>query len=108
MIPKNAANVKTHTSVGKARHEVDKGAIVWRLKKVYGNKDMKLKCEVPLIPIKEPVPWTRAPINMEFSIPMFTASGIRVRYFQVVEKANYKPLKWIRYVTKGGDFQFRI
>src|SRR5690606_5716327 len=28
-IPKNAANVKTHANLGKAKHEVDKGAIVW-------------------------------------------------------------------------------
>ena len=61
-----------------------------------------------MIPIKNPTPWMRNPISMEFNIPMFTASGLRVRYFQVVEKANYKPYKWIRYVTKAGDFQFRI
>ena len=45
---------------------------------------------------------------MDFNIPMFTASGLRVRYFHIVEKSNYKPLKWIRYVTKAGDFQYRI
>ena len=107
-IPKNAANVRTHTNSGKAKHEVDKGAVVWRIKKIFGDKDIKLKCEIPLIPIKNPTPWMRNPISMEFNIPMFTASGLRVRYFQVVEKANYKPYKWIRYVTKAGDFQFRI
>jgi len=108
LIPKNAANVKTHTNTGKAKHEVDKSAIVWRIKKIFGEKDYKLKCEIPLIPIANPEPWVRAPISMEFNIPMFTASGLRVRYFHVVEKSNYKPLKWIRYVTKAGDFQFRI
>ena len=107
-IPKNAANVKTHANSGKAKHEVDKGAIVWRIKKLYGDKDIKLKCEVPLIPVKNPTAWMRNPISMEFNIQMFTASGLRVRYFQVVEKANYKPYKWIRYITKAGDFQFRI
>ena len=107
-IPKNAANVKTHTNSGKAKHEVDKGAVVWRIKKIFGDKDIKLKCEIPLIPVKNPTPWMRNPISMEFNIPMFTASGLRVRYFQVLEKANYKPYKWIRYVTKAGDFQFRI
>ena len=108
LIPKNSANIKTHTNTGKAKHEVDKSAIVWRIKKIFGEKDYKLKCEIPLIPVADPEPWTRAPISMEFNIPMFTASGLRVRYFHVVEKANYKPMKWIRYVTKAGDFQFRI
>ena len=53
-----------------------------------------------------PEPWERAAISMEFNIPMFT-SGLSVRYFHVVEKSNYKPMKWIRYVVKAGDFQFR-
>ena len=107
-IPKNSTNVKSHTNTGKGKHEVDKSSIMWRLKKIFGEKDYKLKCEIPLIPVSEPKPWVRAPISMEFSIPMFTSSGLRVRYFHVVEKANYKPMKWIRYVTKAGDFQFRI
>ena len=105
---KKTENVKTHTNTGKAKHEVDKSAIVWRIKKIFGEKDYKLKSEIPLIPVANPEPWARAPISMEFNIPMFTASGLRVRYFHVVEKSNYKPLKWIRYVTKAGDFQFRI
>jgi AP-2 complex subunit mu-1 len=107
-IPKNATNVKTHTNMGKAKHEPEKGAIVWRIKKVNGDKECKLKCEVPLISVKDPKPWTRSPISMEFNIPMFTASGLRVRFLKVQEKSGYKPLKWIRYVTKAGDFQFRI
>lgn len=107
-IPKNAANVRTHTNTGKAKHEVDKSAIVWRAKKLFGEKDYKLKCEIPLIPVNDPKPWVRAPISMEFNIPMFTASGLRVRYFHVVEKSNYKPMKWIRNITKAGEFQFRI
>ncbi len=107
-IPKNATNVKCHSNIGKAKHETDKGAIVWRIKKVNGDKESKLKCEIPLIPVKDPKPWARSPISMEFNIPMFTASGLRVRYLKVQEKSNYKPMKWIRYVTKGGDFQFKI
>lgn len=107
-IPKNATKVKTHPNLGKAKHEVDKGAIFWRIKKIYGDKDCKLKCEIPLIQVKDPQPWNRVPVSMEFNIPMFTSSGLRVRFLRVTEKSGYKPLKWIRYVTKAGDFQFRI
>lgn len=107
-IPKNAANVRTHANMGKAKHEVDKGAVVWRIKKIFGEKDCKLKCEIPLVPVKDPKPWGRSPISIEFNIPMFTSSGLRVRFLKVSEKSAYKPLKWIRYVTKAGDFQFRI
>jgi AP-2 complex subunit mu-1 len=78
------------------------------VKKVNGDKESKLKCEIPLISVKDPKPWARCPISMEFNIPMFTASGLRVRFLKVQEKSGYKPMKWIRYVTKGGDFQFKI
>jgi AP-2 complex subunit mu-1 len=82
---------------------------MWRIKKLFGDKECKLKCEIPLIPIKDPVPWTRAPISMDFQIPMFTSSGLRVRFLKITEqKLNYRPVKWIRYLTKGGNFQFRI
>ena len=85
-IPKNASTVKTHTNSGKAKYESYKGAIIWRIKKLFGENEIKLKCEIPLIPINDPTPWIRAPISLEFNIPMFTSSGLRVRYFQVMEK----------------------
>lgn len=107
-IPKNATNVKTNTSLGKAKFEPDKGAIVWRIKKIFGDKDCKLKAEIPLLLVKDPQPWVKAPISMEFNIPMFTSTGLRVRYLKITDKSGYTPLKWIRYVTKAGDFQFRI
>jgi AP-2 complex subunit mu-1 len=107
-IPKNATNLKTHTNLGKAKHEVDKSAIFWRIKKIFGDKECKLKCEIPLMPVSDPKPWSRAPISMEYNIPMFTSSGLRVRFLKINEKSGYKPLKWIRYVTKAGDFQYRI
>jgi AP-2 complex subunit mu-1 len=107
-IPKNATNIQTNTNLGKAKHEVDKGAIFWRIKKIFGDKECKMRCEIPLISVKDPKAWVRAPISMEFNIPMFTSSGLRVRFLKITEKSGYKPLKWIRYVTKAGEFQYRI
>jgi AP-2 complex subunit mu-1 len=107
-IPKNSTNIKLHSNLGKAKHETDKSAIVWRIKKIMGDKESKLKCEIPIIPINNPQPWVRAPVSMEFNIPMFTSSGLRVRFLKIQDKSGYKPMKWIRYITKAGDFQFRI
>ena len=52
--------------------------------------------------------WKRPPINMEFQVSMFTASGLRIRFLRITEKNNYKPTKWIRYITKAGDYSHRI
>ena len=52
--------------------------------------------------------WERPPITMEFQVPMFTGSGLRVRYLKIQEKSGYKPKKWIRYISKNGDYAHRI
>lgn len=39
---------------------------------------------------------------------MFTASGLRVRFLRIYEKAGYKPTKWIRYITKAGEYLHRL
>merc|ERR1712216_1091049 len=40
-------------------------------------------------------------------IPMFTSSGMRVRFLKVFEK-SYAPTKWVRYVTASGSYECRI
>lgn len=39
---------------------------------------------------------------------MFTASGLRVRFLKVIEKGGYKTTKWIRYLTRGGEYLHRL
>lgn len=41
-------------------------------------------------------------------VPMFSASGLRVQYLKVWEKSNYKVEKWVRKVSKSGDYSTRI
>ena len=66
--------------------------------------------------------WYRPPIALDFTvrfpyslrsltmqqIPMFVASNLHVRYLKVYEKSNYHTVKWVRYMTKAGTYQFRI
>jgi AP-2 complex subunit mu-1 len=44
----------------------------------------------------------------EFQVPMFTASGLHVRFMKVFERANYETIKWVRYMTKAGTYQIRL
>ena len=30
--------------------------------------------------------WSRPPISMEFQVPMYTASGLHVRFLKIIEK----------------------
>ena len=73
-----------------------------------------MSAEVTLTPLKTDKAWNRPPISLDFQVrincsilqvPMFTGSGLRVRYLRIQEAKNpYKPTKWIRYITKAGDY----
>jgi len=39
---------------------------------------------------------------------MFPASGLQVRFLKVFEKSNYQTVKWVRYMTKAGSYQYRL
>lgn len=53
--------------------------------------------------------WARPPIDVDFQVLMFTASGLIVRFLKVFEKSNYQSVKWVRYLTKAeGTYQIRV
>eukprot|EP01017_Pseudomicrothorax_dubius_P027424 TRINITY_DN3159_c0_g2_i2.p2 TRINITY_DN3159_c0_g2~~TRINITY_DN3159_c0_g2_i2.p2 ORF type:complete len:257 (+),score=72.98 TRINITY_DN3159_c0_g2_i2:40-771(+) len=106
--PKNTAIANTSAGVGKAKYEPEQGGVVWRIKKFPGDFESLLRCDIELNVTGNDKPWAKPPIAMEFQVPMFTASGLRVRFLRVHEKSGYKPTKWIRYITKAGEYQHRL
>ena len=38
---------------------------------------------------------------------MWTSSGVAVNFLKVVESGGYKTHKWIRYLTKSGDYTIK-
>jgi AP-2 complex subunit mu-1 len=46
--------------------------------------------------------------HVDVQVPMYTASGLRVRFLKVFERTNYQTTKWVRYMTKNGTYQHRI
>jgi len=103
----SACNVKTTT--GKCKYEPTKSAMVWRIPKLAGNQQVVLKGDVSLTHLIQDKPWAKPPITMQFTIPMWPSSGIKVRFLNIQEKLlNYKSIKWVRYLTTAGDYQIRI
>eukprot|EP01069_Polyplicarium_translucidae_P003471 Polyplicarium_translucidae@DN2318_c0_g1_i4.p1 len=108
-VPKNAAGATISSiSMGKAKLEVSQEAVVWRIRRFPGETEHTLLVEVDLAPSITDVKWTRPPISVDFQIPMYTASGLCVRFLRIQEKSNFKPVKWIRYITRAGSYQHRI
>jgi AP-2 complex subunit mu-1 len=53
-------------------------------------------------------PWVKSPISMDFQIPMYSASGVQVRFLKVYEKSSYTTKRWVKYLTKNGEYQTRF
>jgi AP-2 complex subunit mu-1 len=92
-----------------------------RIRRFPGEAEYQLSAEVELSArLEDKKPWSRPPIAMEFQVllmflshllfkvPMFTASGLHVRFLKIFEKSNYNTVKWVRYITKNGSYQNRI
>jgi len=53
--------------------------------------------------------WSMPPIDVDFQVFEFTASGSNVRYLRVTDKSNYQSVKWVRYSTGAiGSYQVRV
>ncbi|GMN35595.1 hypothetical protein TIFTF001_005402 [Ficus carica] len=49
------------------------------------------------------------PVSMTFSIPMYNASKLQVKYLQIVKKTKTdNPYRWVRYVTEANSYVARL
>jgi len=107
-VPKNTARSKIKVSYGRAKYEPEQQSIVWRVKKFAGRTECMLTADVELMQTVRARAWSRPPLAVEFQVPMFTASGVHVRFLRVYDKSGYNASRWVRYITKGGGYQVRI
>lgn len=100
-------------SLGKASLNTAKSVLTWGVTKLPGTFGATLKAEVDTEPNQSSSGQLSknsriAPINVSFEIPMYTASGVKIRYLKVIEHSGYKATKWIRYMVKAGLYQEKI
>lgn len=94
---------------GKAKYDATKNELVWKVKRFTGQTEHSLSAEVELVATTaERAAWSKPPIKMDFQVPMFSASGLRVQYLKVWEKSSYKVDKWVRKISKSGDYDIRM
>jgi len=109
-VPKNCAkwdHIQCH-SPKKPIYNPGQSLLIWKIKKFPGDASFMLKAECVLVGSVSNKQWSRPPITMEFQVPMFTSSGLHVRFMKVVERSQYHTTKWVRYMTRAGSFQIRI
>lgn len=106
--PLTASKTSQSASVGRVKYDPSNNQLVWRIGRFTGGTECSLRAEVELSPSENSKPWSRPPISMDFSLSMFTSSGIVVRYLKVFEKSNYNTIKWVRYVVSAGSYEVRF
>jgi len=107
-MPPTAAMAKITVDRGRARYEPGERALVWRISAFPGKTECSLDASVDLLPDTKEKAWVRPPINMDFQIPMHSASGVQVRFLKVYEKSSYQTSRWVKYQTKAGEYQMRL
>lgn len=105
--PLNTTDNNCHTTAGKAKYDPSVNQIVWKISRFTGGSEKSLRATVNLTATTVARPWSRPPISMDFSLSMFTSSGIVVRYLKIVEKSNYNTIKWVRYLVRAGSYEIR-
>ncbi|KAJ3503183.1 hypothetical protein NM208_g16567 [Fusarium decemcellulare] len=105
--PLNTAKITERCTNGKAKYEPSENNIVWKIGRFTGQSEYVLSAEAILTSMTNQRAWSRPPLSMNFSLLMFTSSGLLVRYLKVFEKSNYSSVKWVRYMTRAGSYEIR-
>ncbi|KTW28291.1 uncharacterized protein T551_02710 [Pneumocystis jirovecii RU7] len=92
--PLNTASTNVKVDRGKAKYEPASNSIVWKISKITGQMECFFTGEALLKTISDNKQWSKPPISLDFYIPMFTGSGLHVRYLKISEKKGYKSVKW--------------
>jgi hypothetical protein len=80
-----------------------------RIPRLQGQTEATLTAVAELSPTTRRQPWARPPIDVDFQVLMFTASGLLVRFLKVYERSGYQSVKWVRYLTRAqGTYQIRV
>lgn len=96
--PQNAVHATCDVRIGKVKWDANEHMILWRIPRVQGMTEWMLRADVHIT--SEAIrPRDRLPIQVDFTVPSLTASGIAVRYLQITERSNYRAVKWVRYET---------
>lgn len=105
----DATKPETQCKIGEVVYAPESESINWYIKSLSGSKDVDLALIVSVPSVRpENMTSSRNHVEVHFEIPYFTPSGIQVRYLKVFEDSGYSALPWVRYLTRSGDYTFKI
>ncbi|XP_058221277.1 AP-4 complex subunit mu [Rhododendron vialii] len=82
----------------------------WGLKKIVGGSEHTLRAKLTFSQeLHGNITKEAGPVSMNFTIPMYNASRLQVKYLQIAKKSKtFNPYRWVRYVTQTNSYVARI
>ncbi|WVZ21150.1 hypothetical protein V8G54_008472 [Vigna mungo] len=82
----------------------------WGLKKVVGGSEHTLRAKLTFSQeLHGNIMKEAGPVSMTFTIPMYNASRLQVKYLQIAKKSKaHNPYRWVRYVTEANSYVARL
>jgi AP-4 complex subunit mu-1 len=112
-LPKTTTRVSFDLETGAVGQTTDfkeaNKVLEWCCRKIVGGSEHTLRAKLTLsqertVNIKKEA----GPISMTFTIPMYNASRLQVKFLQLVKKSkSYNPHRWVRYVTLSNSYVIR-
>ena len=109
-VPADAVSPEVKAALGAVTYAPEQEAMLWKIKTVPGGKEvlMRAKFNLPSVAADDEGAARKPPITVKYEIPYYTVSGVQVRYLKVIEKSGYQALPWVRYITRSGNYEFRL
>ncbi|KAF5202815.1 Ap-1 complex subunit mu-2 [Thalictrum thalictroides] len=113
-LPKHTTRVSFELESGAVGHTTDfkeaNKKLEWGLKKIVGGSEHTLRAKLTFSQESHGNIMKEAgPVSMTFTIPMYNASKLQVRYLQIAKKSKtYNPYRWVRYVTQANSYVARL
>lgn len=84
--------------------------LIWGLKKIVGGSEHMLRAKLTFSQETHGnINKEAGPVSMTFTIPMYNASRLQVKYLQIAKKSpTSNPYRWVRYVTQSNSYVARL
>ncbi|XP_047327263.1 AP-4 complex subunit mu-like [Impatiens glandulifera] len=113
-LPKYTSRVRFELDTGAVGQTTDfkesNKRLEWSLKKIVGGSEHTLRAKLTFSQESHGnITKEAGPVNMTFTIPMYNASRLQVKYLQISKKSKvYNPYRWVRYVTQSNSYVARL
>lgn len=105
VVPPGFSKNSIVASNGRATFDPQENKVLWKLNKIFGSLEHALALELDT---QSAAAGWKPKITLDFTIELHIASGLQVKLLNVVEKANYRTIKWVKYCTQSGSYEVRL